>query len=261
MTTGLDHAEECKRYKQECLQHLHRAELSRVLALRQVRSEAPRQPEDERLIQESLGGSDGNVGEAVASIITKTHFLLLKVEFEFFLNRMLHCVWDHHFSALLGQARPKLLSETHKLAEFARAVSRGDAKGYVLRKVIPAHGLAPLCNVLKDSTGIDVPACLKGEWRHWAQIRSAFEVRHLIEHANGKIDDAFLEKVEEDGPVRDSWRQSSWGNLPLQRRAKLPIRAEDFEATLEAMLLAADRIADAVANFVPQPEPRQPKGT
>jgi hypothetical protein len=262
MTNGVKYSEECQRYKQKCLQHLHRAELSHVLALRQVRFEAAFQPEDERLILEARGGSAGDVGDTVASIITRSHFLLLKVEFEFFFSRLLHCVWDHHFTALLRQARPKLLAEAHKLAEFARAVARDDAKGFVLRKLIPRHGLEKMCSVLKDSTGIDAPSCLSSEERrHRSQIRSAFEVRHLFEHANGRVDDAFLERVEEGSSLGFAWRQSTWGGLPLGRNAKVPIRGEDFEATLEAMLLAARRIGDEVTNFTPQPESRRRQGT
>jgi hypothetical protein len=255
MTETPTYREACASYGRACRQHLRRAQLSRALALRQAASGAAVGPGDEELVREALGGAAGDVEAAVASTVTRTHFLLLKVEFELFLNRMAHCVWDHHFPAMLRQAKGKPLSQTYKLAEFAHAAARGDAKAFVLRKVVPAHGLGGLCGALEDGTGIDVAGLLRGrgEWRHWAQVRSAFEVRHLIEHANGRLDDDFLKKLEDDGPLRDAWQGSSWGGLPLRPKAKVPIRDEDFEATLGAMLVAAGRIADALGAFVPRP--------
>lgn len=93
----------------------------------------------DELVQQSLDRPGEDIRDAVISLITKTHFLLLKVNFEFFLNRMAHCVWDAHFEHLVHAK--KLPSEKAKLEEFAAAVSDGTAKEFILSRVIPTNGL------------------------------------------------------------------------------------------------------------------------
>jgi hypothetical protein len=101
---------------------------------------------------------------------------------------------------------------------------------------------------IKKTTGIDVTKVLNDKSpRYWSQILVAFEVRHLVEHTNGKADSAFIEKVDTGG----SWGQSSWVDLPLQRGSKIPIRNSDFELTCQAMIEAVRLIGDALLRFAP----------
>lgn len=196
MTPTGDYKEKCRAYRDKCRQHLHRAALARNLAISQIKPGGKVISANQKLVDESLGGKYSNEVADLEAVITKTHFLLLKVEFEFFLKRITYCLWDHHFEALLQRGKARALSDRHTLEEFAGAVARGEAKEYVLRRLVPHHGLDAFEHILHDSAGIPLPGLFQGEGRtSWCQIRSAFHVRHLIEHANGMVDEHFESDV------------------------------------------------------------------
>jgi hypothetical protein len=248
VTTSEDYKEKCAFFASKCKQHLRRAELSRSLALRGIESEALLPPDVEALARESLGGEKAMEREKLVALVTKTSFLLLKVEFEFFLARMARCVWESFFLALIHDKKQKALTDKHELREFAHAAARGSATEYVVRKMVPSHGLARLLKVLRESTSVDLRGLLyKASRRHWPQIHSAFEVRHLIEHANGTVHEEFLSQVASE----DDWKNSTWGALALAAGQQIQIRDEDFGATLEAMLAAVDALTSALADFHP----------
>jgi len=196
------------------------------------------------LVQQSLDQPGEDVRDDLLALITKTHFLLLKVNFEFFLNRLTHAVWDCHFRELIQ--RKKLLSERFRLEEFATAVLHEAAKEYVLDKVVPTHGLDRFVTVLAESTGIDIQhAVASADARAWSQIHSAFEVRHLIEHTNGKVDREFWNTVV----TQPLWRNSSWGGQKIDLGTKVEIRDQDFDQTFAAMVAATDIIAEQLKGF------------
>jgi hypothetical protein len=226
MTDNEGYRKRCEGYRAKCQQHLRRTELARRLALSQVAPGAGFLAANRQLVDEALGGTSPDPLDALRSVITRTHFLLLKVEFEFFLVRMAHCVWEHH---LVAQAPDGW-------------------KGHVLQKVVPSHGLGRLAQSLKISTGVDLKHLLnKGPSPCWPQVWSAFEVRHLIEHANGKVDHAFLTQVV----ASSLWKNSSWGSVLLAEGGKVPIREEDFDATFHAMIAATDLLGTALEGWTP----------
>lgn len=248
MTPNEPYREKCHAFRDKCKQHLKRADLARRLALTQIRSGGTVISDNKKLVDEALGDADSNRLVAIEAVIAKTHFLLLKVEFEFFLKRIIYSLWDQYFEALLQQRKVRGLSGKHTLKEFARAVACGQAKEFVLHRLIPHHGLDAFEKVLNDSTAISLPALFKGKDQNcWCQIRSAFEVRHLIEHANGMVDERFRSNVVPE----KAWQKSSWGDLTLQVRDKIPIREEDFQATFAAMDRATDVVAGRLATFAP----------
>jgi hypothetical protein len=227
---------------------LHRTKLSRQLALDHIHCGQTALSKYNALIDCSVSDHTPDVQTAVTSVITKTHFLLLKVNFEYYLNRLVYCVWDRYFTQLVHQQKNRLLSKEYQLREFARAVAEERAKEYVTNKVIPRHGLMLLRDALEKSTGIALEKVLNGRqpW-YWCQIHSAFEVRHLIEHTNGRTDSEFMADVY-TGPL---WRASSWGDLALSVGCKIEIRDGDFEKTWQAMVESVPILCEAAMRFQP----------
>jgi hypothetical protein len=76
---------------------------------------------------------------------------------------------------------------------------------------------------------------------------SAFEVRHLVEHTNGKVDGQFVNAAA-SSPL---WQNSTWHDVRLAEGGSVPIRERDFEDTCDAMLASARWIADEVKTFSP----------
>jgi hypothetical protein len=248
MTQSQEYKEKCQLYRDKCRQHLYRASLARSLALSQIRTGGAAALDNQKLVLESLGDAYRNQPADLDAVITKTNFLVLKIEFEFFLKRMTYCLWDYHFEMLIRQGKVRGLSGKHTLKEFAGAIATGRGKEFILHRLIPQHGLERFERALKDSTGISLPGLFSGKDQFlWCQIRSAFQLRHLIEHANGKVDEAYKSKVV----CEKDWQKSSWGQLPLNVGDKIPIREDDFEATFATMDQAAQVIAGRLETFPP----------
>jgi hypothetical protein len=227
---------------------LYRTKLSHQLALDHIRGRETALSDYEELLACSVDNHALDLDCALTSVVTNTHFLLLKVYYEYYLNRLVYSVWDRYFLELTHQQKSRLLSEEYELREFARAVAHNAGREYVLGKVIPRHGLRRLRDALKHSTGIELEKVLNREkpW-YWSQIHSAFEVRHLVEHTNGRADDAFITEVY-PSPL---WRNSSWGDLPLSIHAEIAIREVDFEKTFQAMIESVPILCKAVVEWQP----------
>src|SRR5208282_3593560 len=178
----------------------------------------------------------------LASLAVKTHFLLLKVNFEFFLNRVIYWACDLHFAHLVNEKGfRKLLTDFKKtlaIQDFVTEIAQNSGKEYVLDKVVPPQGLNRFELILESGFGISM-ADVVGENDH-GQICFAFEVRHLIEHRNGKVDAQFKEKVGR------YWTKSSWRDASLNKGDEIEIRQVDFDATFAAMLHGVHTIAESV---------------
>lgn len=244
----------CEYYGRRCRQQLYRAKLSRNLALDHVGNVLG--PDDAPvacyapLVAESIETTEANASQVrrkLEKIIVQSHFLNLKVNFEFFLNRILHCLWSHQFEQLVRQTRNPLLKEEVPLRDVALALSAagGGGKEFIIDTIVPAHGLDRMAECFKATTGITLPAAFNAQSsKLWPQIHSAFEVRHLIEHRNGKIDQRFLDQVA----GRPLWKNSSWSNFPVALHQSIEIRESDFEATWNAMIPAVQIITTLASN-------------
>jgi hypothetical protein len=172
----------------------------------------------------------------VRPILHKVHLASLKANFELFLNRLLSIVGRFHFrDAMTTTPRDKRM----RFRDLAEAGNSGlddsDICEFIISKVVPEHGLGEFRKVLKRTTGIDLVAALhQKNTSDWPQIYTAFEVRHLVEHRNGRVDRKFLAEVDQK-----LWSQSSWGRggsgLPMLLE-KVPVEEEDVIKTYEAML-------------------------
>jgi hypothetical protein len=169
------------------------------------------------------------------------HLIALKADFELYLNRVLTVVWMAHFESLAAKAPARRDVSLRELAEAA--IQGGSGRDLVIDMVVPAHDLSRLVASLREATDIRVPKDLPAfDFRKWSQIQVAFEVRHLIEHRDGRIDSEFRTHV------RHFWPNSSWG-----RRGRLPSAPEritvdeaDVVSTYEAMREAVRLVTDAL---------------
>src|SRR5262249_12339645 len=170
-------------------------------------------------------------GAKLPRVFNEVHLVGLKANFELFLNRMLSAIWNAHFKELVSRI-PK--DKSMLLREFAESLlegdeSNGNARELIVDRIIPSHGLPQLVHALKESTGIDLPAVLNRKHFHcWPQIRVAFEVRHSIEHRDGKIDRMFRNNVA------SVWSNSSWGQRQaIDQLEKVGVDAQDVAVTYD----------------------------
>jgi hypothetical protein len=149
---------------------------------------------------------------------------------------MLYCLWYWQFEQMARKSRSKV-----ELRDAAKALSDKDARESVIGSLIPSHGLDNLKTSFKELTGKSLPEELNTHTpKLWDQINTAFEVRHLVEHCDGKVDQKFIGKVQ--------WKQSSWCDFPVRDQAKIEVRRKDFEKTCEAMVQAAKLITDLTSD-------------
>ncbi len=108
-------------------------------------------------------------------------------------------------------------------------------------KVAPDHGLEKLAGTLKKVSGIELSEKLP----LWSQICVAFEVRHLVEHLDGRVDAKFLRKVQK------FWENSIWGKRSpsLDRLKRITVEEGDIESTYRAMREAASLLTDALVQW------------
>lgn len=78
---------QCEFHVQKCCQHLHRTKLSRGFALEQIGANSDALTRLEYEISLAIDSRSGDINSALAKVIEKTHFVLLKIEFELFLIR------------------------------------------------------------------------------------------------------------------------------------------------------------------------------
>lgn len=241
-------AERLRYYGEKCAQHLNRGRLSHVLALRGVCLDAPSlQSKFQNLIRASYDEIkqdllDGKLRHGLHEL----HLVSLKADFELYLNRVLTVLWTAHFDRLAQNApkRPDV-----SLRDIADATIQGaTARDFVIEAVVPAHGLAALTDAVEQATGISVPKDLirtDFEYSQWSQIRVAFEVRHLIEHRDGKVDCKFREHVE------GFWDKSTWGkrDVEVTNLQKVTVEEEDVVSTHSAMCKASRVLTDALVEW------------
>jgi hypothetical protein len=242
MISNRDRTEKYSFYQTKCSQHLHRARLSLRLAVDHIKSTKTNLREY-REEAEKCGLTPTNIlASDMISIAIKTHFLLLKVNFEFFLNHIIYSACDQLFDHLVKRkgfvSLFKDIRKDIEMADLLAVIATGNVKEYVLSKVVPQQGLDRFEAIVKDGLSLSLSDIL-GE-KAWHQIYCAFELRHLIEHQNGRIDSRFKRKVN------PHWRKSSWQDVPLDVGAAIKIREVDFEQTFEAMLSGVDAIGGAI---------------
>jgi hypothetical protein len=111
-----------------------------------------------------------------------------------------------------------------------------------MASLVPSHGLKEFKHSFEETMGAPLPCELDTPTAGpWSQIETAFEVRHLVEHSNGKINHRFITGVP--------WRQSSWSGFDVRDQEQIEVRREDFAATQAAMVKAARIITDWTSGF------------
>jgi len=117
------------------------------------------------------------------------------------------------------------------------------AKAAIVARIVPPQGLIELVRVLERTTNIRIQSLLDAaDLGHWPQIRVAFEIRHLVEHRDGKIDARFLDAV-----TPGLWCRTSWGARGrLETLEKVRVEQNDVERTFDAMIAAVKIIGGAL---------------
>jgi hypothetical protein len=113
----------------------------------------------------------------------------------------------------------------------------------IIDKIVPEYGLPRFITVMKKATQISLPDVLKrNNSRCWPQICTAFEIRHLVEHNDGKVDNKFRSKLV------GLWQHSTWGKREpsLERLKKVVVEEEDVTETYKAMVDATGLLTEAV---------------
>jgi hypothetical protein len=240
-------------YNQKCQKHLSRVRLSHALALEGLRRNGLFSGGSvNQLISTSFANgldkeTDKPKLEKLDEVIHELHLMALKANFELYLNRLLTTLWTFHFSQLVptisGHKKISLVELASEVAEHANEFS---AKEFVIDQIVARHGLLPFTDAIEKATGISLKQVLdKNDFHYWPQIQMAFEVRHLVEHCDGKVDGDFREHVAE------SWPNTTWGRRGnnLQRMEKIEVENEDIVITYNTMLDAARLMTEAVIDW------------
>jgi hypothetical protein len=239
-------AQRLKRYGLKAQQHLSRVRLSHSLALKSFASNADFDDVEADLLRQSFDDEgSGDVHTKLLAELHEIHLVALKANFELYLNRIAtvaaewqvtgsHRRRSHGIVALLLNSGLKKSLLAALLAEGQSDIEPED----VIDRVVPVHGLPALLKCLDLITGVSLRDVLNH--RHdragWAQIAVAFEVRHLIEHRDGKVDGRFRNSKT----VQENWPHSSWKRVSVSELDKVPVEHQDVVATYEAMMRATD---------------------
>jgi hypothetical protein len=229
----------CDYYGGKCRKRLFRTKLLHDVTLQHLDDllNTAGAAQYERSLREALEPQEREpsspLREKLIKVVVESHFLNLKVNFEYFLSRMLYCLWSSHFEQLTRRSKKPV-----PLRNSAQALSGQGGRELVIDKVIPRHGLAPLAKCFQEATKQSLPDRLNTrDQKLWSQVSTAFEVRHLIEHRKGRIDEMFRRKVQ----AHNHWGNSSWRDFSLSQD-RIEVREKDFEATFDAMVRAAEII-------------------
>jgi hypothetical protein len=237
-----DFRDRCEFYRSKCRQKLYRTQLSHNLALDHLAEgiDSTGNAQIGALLKESL--NDQGTGlpyqhEKLVRIVAESHFLTLKANFEYFLNRILFCLWSWRFESLARRSRKKVA-----LQDAIAALADEGTRERIIDNLIPAHGLDEFKIAFKETIHKSLPEEFKiaNAPGIWDQIQTAFAVRNLVEHCNGKVDQDFLRTVQ--------WMQSSWRDFPMSDQAKIEVRRKDFNETCAAMLRAVEIITALTGN-------------
>jgi hypothetical protein len=252
-------------YREKCEQHLRRTMASYDLSVEALKSVdlAPfltRHP--------ALFDNDDPTPQKRArmqTVLIKSHFLLLKVELELFLHLLALENWRTALSdermgkkTLAPAARKVLKKLTPPDAEALLAHT--DVVEALCAAIVPRQGLDKIAEAMKP-VGTDLKKlCYARGPRVWPQIKTAFEVRHLIEHRNGLIDRSFRERSS----APENWTSSNWGKRLgelTERQKKVTVTETDLRETADAMLEALIALDESCRELVARrdapPAPRE----
>lgn len=232
--------ERLRYYGVKCVEHLNRVRLSHMLAVSAISTAAsPLEPIVEHLLRDSFDESTPPHLHASKLLrgLHEIHLVSLKANFELYLNRSLTAVWLSHLTSLVGRVPSE---SSASLREIAAAIAGEDepqsaaALEFIVDRIVPVHALGLLVSALQNATDINAPKVLnQHDFQLWPQLLVAFEVRHLLEHRDGKVDKKFQAKV---GGL---WSNSSWKDRHLETMTKVTLEAKDVEITHEAMVQAS----------------------
>lgn len=240
--TGQNAAERLRHYGTKGEQHLTRVLLSHRLALDGLRFDDERSPRVSDIVRASFDSIDpAALDVKLRRGLHELHLTALKSEFELYLNRVLTVFWSAHFVSLAGNTSKREIP----LREVADATLQGiSGQDLIVEKMVPNHGLRAFVDALKVATGIKLPKDLPNyDFALWSQIQVAFQVRHIIEHRDGKIDGDFLANV------RTFWGHSSWSerNAPITARDRITVEESDVTCTHKAMHKAVSILTNLLA--------------
>jgi len=242
-------ADRLTHYETKCRQHLSRVRLSHVLALGTLSGGQVQSEEIAGLIRASFDDEILDRYETkVRTVLHHLHLLSLKTNFELFLNRLLTTVWTFQFPVLsLTIPRDMSLLVRDLATEFGHTIeSTVDVRNFIIDKIVAVHGLQQLKTALQKTIRIALPHVLNHKNIHyWPQIYTAFEVRHLVEHRDGRVDREFVRKMAL------TWVQSSWGKHGIipEPLEKVPVEEEDVIKTYEAMSEATSLLTTEVLRW------------
>ncbi len=207
----------------------------------------------------------------VANMETKDHLekaclVGLKAEFELFFFIYCHFVIDHIIrqaeqAGSLGEEHRGLLSLVNdKRGFFDAFVMSGfqDARPLFVERAIPSYGLMRMIRaleragwtVMQDLEALDhspflarIPADTGCQVDPIAQVKTAFQVRHAIEHSFSRVGKPFVEKT------RDTWHCSTWCRLFAERGSprldqRVTVAAIDVQVTAAAMTYVGGIVVD-----------------
>jgi hypothetical protein len=186
-------------------------------------------------------------------VLHEIHLLFLKATFELFLYRLLSTVWTFHFTELVPTISGDVHVSLHELAASFEQVTESSVSmpsTFIIDKIVPEYGLPRFKTLLEKATDINLPDVLNGkDFRCWPQIYTAFEVRHLVEHNDGKVDKKFRAKFR--GNLAGLWQRSTWGKREpsLERLEKVVVEEEDVIETYTAMLNATSLLTEEVLRW------------
>jgi hypothetical protein len=237
-------------YDTECCKHLSRVRLSHLLALDALGFEADLASKKHGdLIGASFGNAKQDVFETkLRDVLHEVHLVFLKTNFELFLNRLLSTIWTFHFVELTSHISDQSIPLSELAAEFLQTgESRAGAREFIIDKIVPSHGLDNLESLLQKTTKIRLREILnRKDFHFWPQINTAFEVRHLMEHRDGKVDRRFRSKMAQ------LWVHSSWGaRLKLEGLEKIASSVRQLKKAPQWPLLCAARTSNRDLPYVP----------
>jgi hypothetical protein len=230
-------------YGKKCEQHLSRVRLSHLLALRGAHIDAPAPDSGvDKLTRAAFDDSESDLlNTKLRRELHELHLMSLKSDFELYLNRVLTVLWTAHFAILVPKAR----SQQVALRDIGEAAVQGiSVLEFAIERILPTHGLNALADALTNATDIRLPDAA-GAFSQWSQIRVAFEVRHLVEHRDGKVDADFRKHVDQ------FWANSTWGKRDpaVASVGKIVVEEQDVVDTYGAMCNATQRLTDALVQW------------
>jgi hypothetical protein len=265
-----------KFFGEKCRQHLSRVLTSFDLAWRNTSGTAFMAliENESALVQRAVGGvssvqdsaSEGDawlLGQKSAQrelreALVECHFLLLKVEFEYFLCRLTNLLWEMYSGTLSLETSVEAAANAlarFKVGDQERLKREKEFRKHIVGKDWETiRGNVPDTNLKRFFMWIAPTGLLLADaaGEEWAQVEAAFEVRHLIVHGNGRINAKSDKKREEKrARVLELLRQSSWATQVNGVRGgrKIRVGENDLRVTCRSMIASAEAITQAFAAY------------